>query len=42
MSTLNDGTTIVKGLRIMLTKEVVVEITRLPQEGKKWENDFDL
>ena len=42
MRTLKDDIAIVKGLRIEFIEEVVAEVTRLPQEGKNWEKEFDL
>ena len=40
MTTLRDGVVVVKDLRIKFSEEMIVEVTRLPQEGKNWEKEF--
>lgn len=42
MTTLRNGIAMVKGLRIEFLEEVIAEVTRFPQEGKKWEKEFNL
>lgn len=42
MSTLKDEIVVVKGLIIEFIVEVVVEVTRFPQEGENWQKEFDL